>query len=182
MMKVKKIKKDFTGTVLSKDHSRRGREFEEVLEQSGFRINTGSGVDMPDYDLEVKTKDIHSTSPNTVGSMTHEDVCNKSYEESGIFEKIQRQFRIETDNGTITNQEIFDFSKPFVQDLIKDAYESARTKMIQGDRSSYISGSAYGYFEQKTENSWAFRISVTAMKKLEGMAKSTFENFFDYDN
>lgn len=181
-MKVKKIKKDFTGTLLSKDHSRRGREFEQVLAQSGFRINTGCGVDLPDLDVEVKTKDVNSTSANTVGTMTYEDICNKSYEESGIFEKIQRQFRVETNNGTIVNQAIFDFSKPFIQDVIKDAYESAREKMIAGDKSSYISGSAYGYFEQKTENSWAFRISVPAMKKLEKMSTSTFERFFDYDN
>jgi hypothetical protein len=182
MIKVKKIKKDFTGTVLSTDHSRRGREFEEVLERSGFRINTGAGVDIPDYDLEVKTKDINSTSPNSVASMTYEDICNKNYEQSGIFEKVQRQFRVKTDNGTVIDQEIFDFSRPFIQDVIKDAYESARAKMIQGDKSSYISGSAYGCFEQKAENSWTFRISVPAMKKLEGMSKSTFDKLFDYDN
>jgi hypothetical protein len=38
-MKIKRIKKDYTGTVLSKDHSIRGKQFEQVMSRDGWNIN-----------------------------------------------------------------------------------------------------------------------------------------------
>lgn len=181
-MKIKKIKKDFTGTVLSKDHSIRGKEFEQVMSNAGFQINQGIGADLQQVGIEIKTKDVNSGSPNSVGTMTYEDICNKSYEETHIFEKLQKQFRVKIDSGVVIDQELYDFTDPYIQDKIRDAYETARKKMIAGDKSSYIRGSDYGHFDQKTENSWQFRIPVSSMKKIEEMSKQTFSKFFDIDH
>ncbi len=179
-MKIKQIKKDFTGTILSRNHSVRGKEFEEVMSGSGFQINQGMGADLKESGIEVKTKDVNSSSPNSVGTLTYEDICNKSYKETHIFEKMQKQFRVVTDEGLVVDQNLFDFTDPYIQEKIEEAYENARQKMINGDKSSYIRGSEYGHFEQKTENSWAFRITVSAMRKIENMSKQTFKDFFEY--
>jgi|LakMenEpi03Aug12_release.lakeMendotaPanAssembly.Ray.scaffolds.fasta_scaffold00012_55 hypothetical protein len=179
-MKIKRIKKDYTGTVLSKDHSIRGKQFEQVMSRDGWNINQGPGADLQQIGIEVKTKDVNSGSANSVGTITVQDICSLSYKQTHIFEKLQKQFRITTADGIVTNQDLFDFTDPYIQEKIEEAYEIGRQKIINGDRSSYIRGSEYGHFEQRTENSYVFRIPVGSMKKIESMSKSTFNDFFEY--
>lgn len=184
-VKVTNIKTDFVGTILPKDHSIRGAAFEDVLAQKGNPVSKGDRVDYPKYGLEVKTKDVKSTSANTVGSMTYENICSTPYNESPISEKIKQQLRVKVENGVVVNAKVYDFSPKFIQDAIKDAYEAGRARLIQdGNKSTYIPGTSFGYFERKKNkgeytNSWAFRIRTTSMDKLENMSKSTYKNLFE---
>ena len=182
--KIKEIKTDFRGIPLP-DHSTQGREFENILANKGHPVTQGQGPDYPEYDLEVKTKDTESKSANSVGSMTSKKIKVTPYPNSSIAKKIQRQFRVKIKDGVIVSTKVYDFSAPFIQEIIKEAYETARAKIIAGNTDSYIPGTTFGYFEQKKlsggklTNSWAFRIPVGSMKKLEKMAQSTYGKLFE---
>ena len=185
-IKITKIKTDFTGVKLPADHSIRGKAFEDILAQTGNPVSKGSGPDYPEYGLEVKTKDISSNSANSVGSMTYEDIKLTPYDESPIAKKIKQQFRVKVNKeGVIINTRVYDFTPDFIQEKLREAYESARIKIIKGDNSDYIAGTKFGYFERKKgkdnkeTNSWAFRISVGAMDTLESMSKSKYSELFE---
>lgn len=175
--KVTSIKTDFEGLQLPKDHAYRGRAFEQVLSALGNPVTAGAGPDYPKHDLEVKTKDKKSKSSNSIGSMTADNIINTSYKDSTIARKLKQQLRVTTVDGVVVASEIYDFADPYIQSKLEQAYEAGRAKMAAGIRDNYIYGSEYGYFERKTnsENSWAYRIPVGAMKKLEGMAKSSLQ-------
>jgi hypothetical protein len=183
-VKVTSIKTDFRGIRLP-DAPHQGRGFERALSNAGNPVNNGHGPDYPEVGLEVKTKDIESTSANTVGTILYEDIKVTPYGMSSICKKLQQQFRVTVKDNIIVDQYVYDFSAPHIQEVIAKAYETARAKIIAGDKSSYISGTGYGFFEQKRlkggtlTNSWAFRIPVKSMKKLEGMAQSTYANLFE---
>jgi len=182
--KVKSIKTDFRGLSLP-NPATQGRDFEAVLARLGNPVNTGSGVDYPEYGLEIKTKGEESSSANSVGSMTYENIKITPYPKSNIAKKLQQQFRVKIRNGIVVSNKIYDFSAPHIQAVIENAYETARAKIIAGNDSNYISGGEFGYFERKKlsggrlTNSWAFRIPVKSMGKLEGMSQSTYTKFFD---
>ena len=184
-VKVKIIKTDFVGTTLPMDHSIRGQVFEEVLAQKGNPVSKGEGCDYPRHGLEVKTKDVDSTSANSVGTMTWENIKVTPWDMSPIAEKIKQQYRVKVKKGIIINTKIYDFSPDFIQDKLREAYETARAKIIKGDKSNYIAGTKFGYFERKKgkggkeTNSWAFRIPVGAMDTLESMAKSNYNTLFE---
>ena len=96
-----------------------GRYVEEILEQRGYRIDQGQGCDMPSLNIEVKTRDLDATSPQTIGTMSVIDIIETDYEDSPICEKIQQQYRIKTRNGVIVENKIYDFSDPYIQELSK---------------------------------------------------------------
>ena len=183
-VKVTSIKTDFRGIRLP-DAPHQGRGFEGVLADAGSPVNNGQGPDYPEVGLEVKTKGVYSKSANTVGTMLWENIKVTPYGMSSICKKLQQQFRVTVNDNIIVDQHVYDFSAPHIQEVIANAYETARSKIIDGDTSSYISGGEFGYFEQKRlkggklTNSWAFRIPVNAMKKLEGMTQSTYTTLFE---
>ena len=182
--KITAIKTNFKGMILP-NSQHRGRAFEGVLANMGSPVTQGQGPDYPDYNLEVKTKDTESTSANSVGAMTWENIKTTPYPFSSIAKKLQQQYRVKVKDDVIVDTKVYDFSAPHIQDVIGKAYEAARAKIIAGDKSNYISGTEFGYFERKRlkggklTNSWAFRIPVKSMGKLEGMAQSTYTTLFD---
>jgi hypothetical protein len=182
-VKIVSIKTDLRGTEVSKNHYLRGAQFEQTLSKLGFPVTAGVGPDYPEFDLEVKTKDKNSRSANGVGSMRVDDIISTSYEDSPVAKKLQHQYRITSDNGLVISNKIYDFTDTFIQSKLKTAYKVCQTKMRNGDRASYIYGSEYGYFEKKTgsKNSWVFRITVGAMKKIEKLSdnSSQFNTLFN---
>jgi hypothetical protein len=181
MIKVKELKTSFKGIRLN-GTTTAGIQFEEELSRRGNPVNTGKGADYPEIELEVKTKSKESKSANVVGTMSRTDIINTPYEQSSIREKMLQQLRVETEEGVIVEEDIFDFSPKFIQDLIKEAYEKGRVLLNVKNPPDYVNCTRYGYFEKRrhTEDSYMYRINVNAMKELEGMAKSTFNKFIEY--
>ena len=178
--KILKIKTNFKGLVLPRATSGcSGHAFEKILEKNGNPVNVVQCADYPEFELEVKTKENNSRSANVVGTMSIDDIINKSYEDSSIAQKFQKQFRVKTTDAVIVSQEVFNFSKPYIQDIIKEPYEIGRNKIINGNRDNYIPCTRFGYFERrKNTNSYMFRISVGAMNALEISSKSKFDELF----
>ncbi len=177
-----KLKTTLVGTTVpNKTDGHAGRYIETLLEDAGIPIDRTAIMDNPYF--ELKSRDLDSTSPQTVGSMTLESIKTTTWEDSTIREKIQLQYRVKTRDNVIVESEMYDFSGWSAQSVLKEAYEMARQDIINGNCNDYIYGSEYGYFEKtnKESNSWCFRINNRAFKKLEAMAKSTMDELFEFE-
>ena len=181
---IKNIKSNLVGTEVSKNHAIRGSQIHDSIYKTNPSMNDGKGADFRQFDAEVKSKDVNSRSAYGIASMTIDDIQNTPYNSSVVKEKLQQQIQILVDNGKVIDEDIFDFRPQWIQDKFEEAYEIGRDKIIRGDRSGYIHGSKYGYFEKRTnsDNSYQFRIAVGAMKELRTMAKNQINNpnLFEY--
>lgn len=179
MIKVKKLKTSFIGVKLPNIITA-GVMFEDILADRGNPVDKGQGPDYPELSLEVKTKSLESRSSNVIGTMSRTNIINTPYNQSPICKKMQQQLRVKTKDGVVVKEDIFDFTPPFIQDLIKEAYNIGQTKLNVGNPPEYVNCTRYGYFEKRrhTNDSYMFRINVCAMSKLEQMSKSNYENLF----
>jgi len=158
-----------------------GNFLHATVGNQGYRMSNGPGVDIPNLGTEIKSKSEESTSAYSMGSLHYKNIIDYDFHNSSIKDKCQTIFKI-THSQTfrkVTDSRILDFTKPHIQEKLRDAFDTARAKMVAGDRSNYIRGhdNAYGYLERKMKagaptNNWAFRIPVKYMKALEGMARS----------
>lgn len=182
-VKTFKLAKHLIGvTVPTYKDGHAGRYVEDLIESMGVKINRGEGCDILDYGLEVKTRDLDATSAQTVCKMHPNDIKSTAYKDSKVFKKFQQQLRVKTKENKIVSAEVYDFSPLQIQELIEEAYGIAQEKMLNGSYDDYISGTHWGYFERTTKDrpEYDFRIAAGAMEELEAMAKSTFNNIFDY--
>jgi hypothetical protein len=154
---------------------------EDTMIDQGYKMSTHTGIDIPDLEIEVKSKGTESTSAYSMGSLHINSIKEYNYDHSPIKAKCQTIFKVEHSQTfrEVTDARVLDFTKPHIQEKLRDAFDTARDKIVAGDRANYIKGhaKAYGYFERKIKggvptNNWAFRIPVKNMKSLEGMARS----------
>jgi hypothetical protein len=192
MIKVKTIKKGIkvgTDIPFQQSYGNVGRWAEEQLANNGYVMSNGKGVDIPGLGVECKTRKVESNSPHTVGTMTIADIINTKYEDSVIFEKFQQQYRVSySDEGQIVlSENVFDFSDPYIQQQIREAYECGRAEIAaetanDGFPPRYVRGGDFGQFEiTESNNSYRFRIPNGAMKKIETISKgaSVFNSLFE---
>jgi len=189
--KIKKVKflPDLIGKRLpSKDFGRAGRALEDMLEEIyGITVNRGPGADSLIFGIEYKTRDLDSVSPQTVATMSVDDIIKTPYRKSNVFKKFQQQIRIKTKDNIIVEADLYDFRSSHIQEKIETAYEHARAQ-LKKDKTirATISGpdgiGYWGYFENvnNQKNSRSFRINPNGMNDYENMANSTFSNIFDY--
>lgn len=185
-----KILKDLIGRKLPPyQFGQAGRAFEDIMEEDyGVQVNRSTGVDDPRFKIEYKTRDLDAVSPQTVATMSVEEIIATPYYQSAIFKKFQQQIRIKTRNMTIVEAELYDFSPKQIQEVIGRAYEHARAQLTANPSlirtASGNEGTGYwGYFEatnKSSPNSRSFRINPNAMDDYEDMATSTFNNIFEY--
>lgn len=184
-MKVKKFKlaEKLIGQVVpDSTNGHAGRYTEKLLVELGVPINFGHGPDIEEIGLEVKTRNLNATSPQTVADMNPEDIISTEYKDSHVYKKFQQQLRVYIRDNVIVSADVYDFSAPAIQFLIKRAYDHARAQIIQNPeltRTAYKS--EYGYFERVSNQrrSLSFRLSNDDMATLEGMAKSEYKNLFE---
>lgn len=179
--KVIKIKKGILpGTdVPVKQHGGNvGQWAEQELKSNGYNVSNSKGVDLPEENIEVKTRKLGSTSAHTIGNITIDSIKTQSWEESHLKEKCQSQYRIEYDNtaSVVTESKIYDFTDPFIQEKFKEAYEAGQKLIMSDYQGKYVRASKWGYFERKTDNSYEFRIPHAAMKKFK-TASSNSKSF-----
>ena len=160
-----------------------GRAVEKLLEALGVPINKGRGADILIYGLEVKSRDVDATSAQTIADMQPDDIINKNYKESHVYEKFQQQLRVKIKDGVIIEAKVYDFSAPHIQGLIEKAYENAKSYIRVNKDIGYTPYEGfYGYFEQchrQTSNLYSFRLNDKDMDTLESMAISTYNSLFE---
>jgi len=164
-----------------------GHIVEDVMYDAGYPVDKHSTVDIPKLNIEIKSRTAEATSAHAIGSMTIQDIIGTEYKNSPIKEKFQQQFRV-THSDTfreVLSAKMYDFSDPYIQQLIEKGYESGRAifAKLQKDNNgypNYVRGEDTDfYWEKKESNSYAFRLSNSAMKKYEHMATSTFNSLFE---
>ena len=96
---------------------------------------------------------------------------------------LRQQIRVYHNGYAIDRATFYDFSDPYMQHLLKEAYESGRTKLKNGWYKSWVPGTSWGSFEKDLyrDNLFAFRLPPQAYRKLEAMSKDTFFELFDYN-
>jgi hypothetical protein len=179
--RVVRLKANMVGkSVPSNINGAAGRYIEKELGEQGYPMSNAPGPDIPEIEMEVKSRDLDATSAHTVGRMTPEDIKSTPYRKSVVHDKLQRQYRVKTKDQVIVSDRVYDFTVPYIQEKIEQCYEAARQKIIQGDERDYISGGSYGFFERQADGprSYQFRFTDGAMKKLESMSCSTFHKLF----
>ncbi len=184
--KVKKLKKaDFLGeSVPTKYHGQAGRYIEERIAESGYKVSRRQGIDLPEEKVEVKSRDIDSVSPETVGTMSEYDIIHTDYENSIIFEKLQQQFRVLTKDQIIVSNKVQDYSYEGCQQIAKEIYDIGREVLKKGTTNTYIKGTKYGYWETKRPGHWDFRFRKGTYDVLDRMVanKDHWNNLFEEEN
>lgn len=181
-VKIRTLKTSLVGRTLSgTTGSERGHEVENIMIRDGFPVDVHTrGPDIQSIGVEIKNRNVDSSSPHSVGSMTIEYIISTNYKDTYIAQKLQRQLRVKVRDNVVQSADVYDFSSKTIQDLIEESYEAGRQMIIDGDRRNYISGGKFGYFEQKTGsvNSYSFRLSNYAMNTIERISTSTYDKFF----
>ena len=154
-----------------------GRFIEKQLEKHGHNYNTGKGIDLPELNVENKSRKVGSKSAHTVGRMTTNDIINTSWENSSIREKIQAlQNRYEWNDtfGEITNNSLYDFTDPDIDVILKSGYELGRQEIASGMCGNNTK--TYGaiiWQKDKDKEQWQYRITEKGMRQIKNMAKQT---------
>lgn len=190
MLALKKIKAGIpVGTEIPErqQYGNIGRWVESKMKDQGWEVTHGAGVDLPKYGVEIKSRKVESNSHHTVGTMSIDSIVVTPYEQSIIKEKFQQQYRVHysDDQQVVISEELVDFSDKYIQNKIRDAYETGREQIIknaqQGHHPTYVKGTEWGHFEKaQSKNSYRFRIPNNSMKKLEHVSKNSdiFERLF----
>lgn len=197
-VRIKEVKADFSDLYFpdakSCNDGSMGRAIEQSLVKQGFNVSNGV-IDLPDYQLEVKTRKSSSKSPHTVGTMTHDDILNTPWEQTSFKQKLQNQFRvtINVDSGLVSNQDVIHLEDDEdIQKELRASYESAQKKLLDyytktGEilQESYIKGEdGEAFLEYKEGSSYAFRITDSGMKRYINMSKNVgpLNDFFELND
>ena len=159
-----------------------GRWIEDRLEDLGFTINRGYGPDLLQMGVEVKSRLESSTSGHTMASMHPDDILTTDWEHSNIFAKSQSQYRVYyNDDSIVTVAEIFDFTDPDIQALLKESYNEGRKLFPNAANGiNYFRGEdCIGYFEGQESGYYQFRLTDAGMKRIERMSKQSFTKLFE---
>lgn len=165
-----------------------GRWVESKMKEQGWDVVNSAGVDIPKFNVEIKSRKIESNSHHTVGTMTIDSIISTPYDQSIVKEKFQQQYRVHYSDKdqVVVSEELVDFSHEYIQNKVRDAYETGREQIIknsqQGYHPTYVKGSEWGHFERtKSKNSYSFRIPNHSMKAFEQVSKnsSIFKRLFD---
>lgn len=186
-----KADKVLIGQRVTSDPSKNGHICEDLLEQAGYHINRGKGPDIKNIGVEVKNRTREATSAQTIGKMKFDDIINASWEKSVLFEKSQTIYKIITsrEEGIIVSTKILEYSKPHVQEKLRESYEQCR-KILKDivDNNlplpKYVKNKdCWGYFENTQENTrpgwYDFRFGKGNAEKLDGMARSNYNVIFN---
>jgi hypothetical protein len=185
-----------------------GNFIDQYLKTQMGISNTTTTVDLSILGIEVKSKDIHTNSDWSIGSMTLEDILSTPYIESSIYQKLQALLLVTTDDvfQVIKDVELHYFDFDEVQQLLCDSYESARAgiqhqvnlhaahiakRIVAGDPNAILEKiqfknyekiqGQYGKFEfTNTGSSFMFRISLSQMKHLTSLSGAYHNKLFTF--
>jgi len=167
-----------------------GRWIENDLEDKGYKVNRGKGIDLPKYGLEIKSRLRSSTSGHTVGAMLPVDIINTSWEYSNIRNKIQRQYRVEYDeniltgDNVVTEAKVYDFTCNEIQSKLKEAWEYGQSMLKSSNPKNmpkYIRYNNHlGYFERQTSGQYQYRITEGAMTHIKKLSTNTSNRLFEF--
>ena len=162
-----------------------GRLVEQKLKEYGHNYNEGKGVDLPDLNTENKVRKTSSKSAHTQGRMTTIDIINTCWEDSSIRKKVlanQNRYEWSDVYCEITDNTVYDFNDPYIEEQLKEGYELGRAEIASGLCGNNTK--TYGpviWQKDKGKDQWQYRITDKGMRDIKGMSKQkTFKNLFEF--
>lgn len=148
-----------------------GQWVDAEMMRKGHTIDPKGRVDMPEYNIDNKTRKKGSNANHTVGSMTIPDIiATPAWEETGFYPKVQNQNQVTWDPifREVADVKIVDMALPEIQSKLRDAYEDLRRQLVAGVRTKTITSSnGWAVFDGFNHpNSYRYRITNTAMKQI----------------
>lgn len=149
-----------------------GMIIEDILQDRGYQMNRGPGIDMVNEGLEVKSRNEDSTSNHSIGSMSAQSIINTPWKGSEMQKKTKRQLRVKwkDDNGAaiVTESKVYDFSKNHIQSRLEQDYEHVREELRKGNGNSFISSpNKFIQLQKQKSDRYQVRIYNKAMKIME---------------
>jgi len=154
-----------------------GQWVDKQLASRGHVIDSSGIVDIPGYGIDNKSRKKYSKASHTVGSMTKNAIKNTpDWFNTRFHKKVLNQNQIEWDPDfqEVTNVDVLDMNLPEIQLPLKAAYENLRDKMLKNpNEKNIVSDCGWAVFDGYCHNnSYRFRITDKAMKKIKTMSKS----------
>ena len=104
--RVVRLKANMVGkSVPSNINGAAGRYIEKELGEQGYPMSNRAGPDIPEIEMEVKSRDLDATSAQTIARMTPEDIKLTPYRKSVVHDKLQRQYLVKTKDQVIVSTE-----------------------------------------------------------------------------
>ena len=166
------------------NHSAVGRFVESELKKYGHNYNDGKGIDLPTLRTENKTRKRKSKSAHTVGRMTTNDIVNTDWDNSSVKEKIsayQNTYEWDDTFCEITENSVYDFTDPDIQEKLKQGYELGRAEIVSGACGNNTK-TYNGVIWQKDpgKEQWQYRITEKGMREIKSMARQkSFRKLFE---
>ena len=161
-----------------------GQWIDHVLTTNGYNIDKTGVVDIPDLNIDNKSRKKGSKTHHSVGSQTIKKWLETSnFKDTDIFKKLQNQNQVTYDSNfdVITNVRLIDMDIDVTQDTLESIYENLRQKLVSGNRSKSIySDCKRGVAECYTHsNSYKLRLTDKYMKQVQNIAgnRDTFNKY-----
>jgi len=171
-----------------------GYAVETWLREAGYLLNSGAGPDIPELEVEIKTRKVQSHAPWTIGAVAIDDLTNINPRYLPILSKLRIQMHVLwcADTEKILDVEILNFADQNVQHRFIEAFEELKCtaikkldsrKLVTSPAFEIISApkwklpksikcSGVGYLELKSGNTYQFRIRPKDMDSIKTMVKT----------
>lgn len=163
-----------------------GQWIDYQMAKKGHRVDKSGLVDLPEYEVDNKSRKKGSSANHTVGSMTIDDIIKTpDFNNTRYRHKVQNQNQItyDPDFQEVTDVRLLDMDIDLIQQKLSEGYTDCRNQLVNGDRSKEIkSANGWVVFDGYVHpNSYRMRITNTAMKKIRNISGSrdTFGTLFE---
>lgn len=152
-----------------------------------LRIDIEGVVDISEYGIEIKSKNIESASNWTIGTVTLSEFLLKSYKSSKFFQKLQALLLVAYDAkiNKIVRYDLCYLNYPDIQYIMEEAYEDINKQLVDYVKihrkiTGEVTFSPFQTFRaankfmvlEYNENQVKLRIPSASMKKLIKMSNS----------
>jgi hypothetical protein len=191
LQELEKIKKSLLGTVLPfkpKNPGANGLMVEDLVENLGYALNRGTGIDLPTLGWEIKSKNKYSGSKYKIATENYNSIIHTPYRLSNIFDKFQKHLHMVFDHSNVLCRiELIDFTADEIQKFIELDYTNGQQQLISSGnqlKSTLQSGGYITVFEKTHSDridAYDFRVSVKGYKGLINKSRtlSGFSNLFE---
>jgi len=181
-VKIKKLTTSLVGETFSMDCSVRGQQVHNRLKELGADMQNGPGADIKDLGVEIKSRKINAISAETIGSISPEDIISTAWENTHLFEKTQTLHKYKLNEaGNVVSENTFDFSRPSVQEKLKEGYEACRADLIKnGPTKNYIHPNGSWVYLERIDGKKSYQLRTKKGKELETLSKSTIDDIFEF--
>lgn len=175
-------------------HSEVGTWLEnEIKKDWRIQFNNGKGVDLPQFGVEVKSRDITSTSDHTVTKMIRDDILKSAWDKNNVaWQKLQYQYRMHYDfEKRIIEELVFcNFTHWTIQSRLEAEFNAIKLPLLRDKKLERTTKEdRWLFIERDIENPGIYQVrlknramdEMLALIEMMDPAKSTYSIMFEDD-